>query len=177
MPCGRIHANRMPAPKRKPHNVRGAFRWIVGILRRHAVPFQVGGGFAASLYGSKRKTRDIDILIRPPSLRLILPAVRRYLVFGPDRYRDRHFDAFLATLEIYGTTIDLITECKVRDHHTGTWHLLAGLTQSVRKKVFGHWVSVEAKEKLIKIKKMIGRKKDVEDITAMREDWDLTSVI
>ncbi len=155
-------------PKQKLHNVEGAFRWIVGVLRHHAVPFHVSGGFAASLYGSERKTYDIDILIHPSSLRLILPTVRRHLVFGPDRYRDRHFDAFLATLEIYGTTIDLITECRVRDHRTGRWHLLPGLTQSIRRKVFGHWVAVEAKEKLIRIKKLIGRRKDFRDVAAMQ---------
>ena len=168
MPRGQTPAGKIPAPKRKPQNVESAFRWIVGVLRRHAVPFHVSGGFAASLYGSKRKTYDIDILIHHPSLRLILPTVRRYIIFGPDRYRDRHFDAFLATLEIYGTTIDLIMECRVRDHRTGKWYLLPGLTQSVRKKVFGHWVSIEAKEKLMKIKKMIGRKKDLQDSAAMR---------
>lgn len=149
-------------------DTRRAFRWIVGVFRKHRVPFQITGGCAASLYGSPRTFNDIDILTRPAALPAILPDIKPYLTFGPGRYRDRYFDARMMTLNIYGTAIDVGMECRIRDHRTGRWHRMPGPTRFSRKRVFGLTVPVEAKDKLIKIKQILGRKKDLEDVAAMR---------
>ena len=31
-----------------------ALKWIVGILNKHNIPYRIGGGFAAKMYGSSR---------------------------------------------------------------------------------------------------------------------------
>jgi hypothetical protein len=41
--------------------VGNALRWIIGILDRHNIQYQITGGFAAKLYGSSREVNDIDI--------------------------------------------------------------------------------------------------------------------
>lgn len=38
-----------------------ALKWIVGILSKLEVPYRIGGGFAAHVYGSNRLINDIDI--------------------------------------------------------------------------------------------------------------------
>lgn len=49
-------------------NTEAAFKWIVGLLNKYQILFQITGGFAANLYGSKRELNDIDIDV--PSARI-----------------------------------------------------------------------------------------------------------
>lgn len=61
-----------------------AFKWIVGILEKHDVPFQVTGGLAARVYGSTRALNDIDIDISDDDLDKIFPDVEEHIIFGPN---------------------------------------------------------------------------------------------
>lgn len=150
-------------------NIQRALYWIVGVLRKHKVLFQITGGLAASCYGSPRKFHDIDILISKASLQLILPNIKRRLVFSPAQYRDQHLDSFMAALKIYGVKIDLGTSCRIKNRRTGRWHQTPGLTQPTSwKRLWGLRIPLEPRTKLIKIKRILGRKKDMADIAAMR---------
>lgn len=141
---------------------------MIGVLKKHRASFQLTGGFAASLYGSGRGFHDIDILIRRTSLLSILPDIRQKLAFGPAQYRDRHFDVSLATLKIYSTEIDLVMDCRIRNHRTGAWHKTPGLVGKPSwKRAFGLRVPMEPKAKLIRIKRTLGRRKDIQDVAAM----------
>ena len=79
-----------------------AFRWIVGLLRRRRILFQIFGGLAARAYGATRELADIDIAIPNSRFHEILPDIRRYVTDGPRRYRDRHWDLLLMTLRYAG---------------------------------------------------------------------------
>jgi len=67
---------------------REALHWIVGILRKHKVPFQISGGFAAKLYGATRPLNDIDIDIPDKCLVDVVSDVKKYIIYGPDHYHD-----------------------------------------------------------------------------------------
>lgn len=149
--------------------IRRALRWVVGIFKKRNIPFQITGGLAASCYGSPRSAKDIDILIRRSSLPALLPDMRKYLTFGPARYRDRHFDVFMMTLNIFGTSVDIGMGCRIRNSGTGKWSWTPGLTQPTAwRRLWGLRIPLEPKAKLIRIKRVLGRKKDLEDIAAMR---------
>jgi hypothetical protein len=63
--------------------VRNALRWIIGILDRHNIQYQITGGFAAKLYGSSREVNDIDIDICEKEFQKILSDISHYLIDGP----------------------------------------------------------------------------------------------
>jgi len=84
-----------------------ALRWIVDVLHRHQVPFQITGGCAAKTYGSTRELNDIDIDIPRKDFKKILTAVKPYITFGPQRYKDGKWDVYLMTLNYIGQEIDI----------------------------------------------------------------------
>ena len=100
-----------------------AFFWIIEILRKHNIKFQLSGGFAARLYGATRPLADIDIEMADEGFEKILPEVKEYIVFGPDRYVDETFNVQLLTLKYKGQEIDLSGEKgeKIFDKNTGKW--------------------------------------------------------
>lgn len=73
---------------KKTTNAKKAFRWIVNILKKQKIPFQITGGLAAQVYGSKRRLNDIDIEIPENRFNDILPDVKKYIDFGPAQYID-----------------------------------------------------------------------------------------
>jgi len=66
-----------------------AFKWIITVLRKNKIPFRITGGFAAKIYGSQRELADIDIEIPDSYFDKILPEVKKYIIFGPAKYKDR----------------------------------------------------------------------------------------
>lgn len=57
-----------------------ALRWIVGILNKHQVPYRIGGGFAAHIYGSNRPINDIDISLPGKYFSAIVPLGGIFLI-------------------------------------------------------------------------------------------------
>lgn len=84
-----------------------ALRWIVDILEAHHIQYQIGGGFAAKLYGSPRPLNDIDIDISEKHFQEILPEIKPYITYGPQRYADGKWDLGLITLTYRGQEIDI----------------------------------------------------------------------
>ncbi len=71
-------------------DTEAAFRWIVGLFKKHQIPFQIAGGFAARAYGVQRELHDIDFDIPEADFEKILPEVRPYIIHGPTQYKDDH---------------------------------------------------------------------------------------
>lgn len=88
-------------------SVLKSLRWIIGILNRHHIPFQVTGGLAARLYGGTRPLGDIDLDIPEDRFDEILSEVKPYLYFGPAIYTDDNWKVSLITLNYEGQDIDL----------------------------------------------------------------------
>ncbi|MDE1874372.1 MAG: hypothetical protein KGI04_04650 [Candidatus Micrarchaeota archaeon] len=147
-------------------NTRGAFLWITGIMRRSGINFLIVGGFAAKMYGSKRRLADIDIEIRGRHIERLRPLVSRYITFGPGRYLDRHWDLRLMTLRYRGQTIDVcdIDNEKIFDRLSEKWVRMEDTLSGKRMTIYGTRALVMPKRALVAYKKRLGRGVDLEDV-------------
>ncbi len=147
-----------------------AFSWIIKILRKHAISFQITGGLAARIYGSKRPLADIDIELPDKKILAIQNEVKRHGIYGPKRYRDREFDLLYMTLKYKGQEIDLcgINSQKIFNKQTKKWEKeCPDLAKAKRKKVYQRVVPVTRLEDLTRYKKKIDRAVDRHDLSAL----------
>lgn len=155
-------------------NIEKALKWIVEILQKHNIPFQLTGGFAARLYGSKgfrEGAEDIDIDISESRFGEIMDEVKDYIVKGPERYYDDFFDCNLLTLNYAGRNIDLgdSDDCKIFDKKKNQWvKCESNYAKSKNMEIFGIKVPVIAKEDLIEYKEILGRSDDLEDLKYLK---------
>jgi hypothetical protein len=152
-------------------NTEGAFKWIVELLEKYSIPFQVSGGFAARVYGVDRELADIDIGIPDSRFEELLPEVKDYLIYGPDHYVDEQWDLKLMTLKYEGQEIDIAGRDNIKffDKENDIW--IPGhreLTISEPREVYGIVVPLIPKEALIAYKSKLAREVDLEDIRQLK---------
>ena len=146
-----------------------AFLWIVGILRKHNVPFRISGGMAARAYGSKRALADIDIDIPEEKFDDILPDVKEFMTDAPERFVGNGWDLLIMVLNYHGQAIDISGDkVKIQNPKTSEWTKLDVNFSDVENiEIFGISVPVIKKEKLIAYKKILSRPVDILDIAEL----------
>jgi hypothetical protein len=89
-----------------PHTFE-ALRWFVRVLERHHVRYQIAGGFAARIYGSRRKLNDIDFDISEHDFAVIMPEIASYIKEGPEHLNDGKWDGVFVLHNYKGQEIDI----------------------------------------------------------------------
>jgi hypothetical protein len=84
-----------------------ALQWIVATLNKHKVPYRVGGGMAAHIYGSTRPVQDIDISLPGKYFDKIIPDVKEFIISEPKHYSDEKWDCNTLVLNYHGQEIDI----------------------------------------------------------------------
>lgn len=151
-------------------NTEEALRWIIGILEKHKIPFQITGGFAAKIYGSKRPLNDIDIDILDKDFSKIVGDAQEFIIYGPAHYIDERWDCILMTLDFNGQKIDIsgASSMKICDARTGEWKdMPTDLSKAVSKEIYGRTIPVIPPEDLIDYKSMLAGEHQKEDIRAV----------
>jgi hypothetical protein len=149
-----------------------AFHWIVGILRKHDMPFQLSGGMAAHVYGSGRPINDIDIEVPNARLAELVPDVREFLEEGPFHLVDERWDLDIMVLNYHGQILDMCGDKPVRicDARTGTWcDMPSDLSTARMMTVFGVEIPVVDPEKLADYKVMLAGDHQKIDVAAVQE--------
>ncbi len=148
-------------------DTESALKWIVGIFHKYNIPFRIGGGFAARLYGATRELADIDLGIPEARLYDIIPDVKEYIIYGPKKYLDENWDLLMMTLNYKGQEIDVCacdTE-KVFNQNTKEWeNLSSSLSDVVEKEIYGIKVPVMPIKDLIDYKSKLQREVDLIDV-------------
>lgn len=58
--------------RRMSTKLENGLRWVVSILKKQRIPFQISGGLAAHIYGSKRPLNDIDLDVPEDKMAVLL---------------------------------------------------------------------------------------------------------
>jgi hypothetical protein len=148
-----------------------ALRWIIEIFNRHNVPYRIGGGFAAKMYGSPRPLNDIDFGILEKYFSIILPDISEYITHGPKRYKDAKWDCELITLDYHGQEIDISgTETiKMSNKEKTKWISLDETSETVDMNVEGIDIKVMNPEALVEYKKELDGEHQLVDIEAVEK--------
>ena len=158
----------------KTRDTEGAFKWIINILEKHNIPFQIKGGLASRLYGVERELADIDISIPEENFDELIRDIKDFIIYGPEQYLDKEWDLKLITLRYKGQDIDIAGafEKKNFDKIKKEWiKIPSNFSTSVYMDVYGLKVPVINKEELIAYKKIISRDVDIFDVDALTKNY------
>ena len=114
---------------------------------------------------------DIDIEVPDKFLSKIIPDIKKYLTFGPAKYRDKNFRTYGLAINYKGQIIEISrTDSEnLYDSKRKIWiKSKIDLSKSLKKKVFGIIVSVIRKEDPIHCKETLLREVDKEDLKVLR---------
>ena len=149
---------------------RQALGWIVEVLRRTDVPFQVVGGLAARAYGAKRPLSDLDFYVPTSRLEDVADVTAAYVSRLPSHYKDACWDLTFMKLDYDGRAIELGGAGGARyfDRKAGLWRE-AGICFdfSVERTIFGIRVPVMPRDQLIEYKQRLDRDVDRQDVAEM----------
>lgn len=148
-----------------------ALTWIVGVISRHNVPYQVSGGLAARAYGAQRELADIDIYIPFDTAADVLKDVQPHVVRGPEHFVSDCWDITFVELDYKGQAIELTdSSSNPRVFNSAEHRWLAqriNYDASTPVEVLGTTVAVMPKDELIRYKQALARDTDLADIEEM----------
>ena len=148
-------------------DTRGAFQWIVRLLRANNIPFQITGGLAARSYGSTRPLADIDIDVAEKDIPKIAKLAQDKIIFGPKHFHNKNWDLELMTLKYKGQEIDIggAMNTKIFHHRTKCWVRIPSVIQKAKLGyLYGMRVPIVRKKELIEYKTILGRIVDRDDV-------------
>lgn len=151
-----------------------ALRWIVKILDKHNVPYRIGGGFAAKVYGSPRPLNDIDISMSGKFFPKILPEISKYITHDLEHYLNEKWDCDTLSLEYNGQEIDItdVDTLRMSNKERTKWLIPKELYRKfepMRVTVEGIEVSLLHPRDLVAYKKELDGDHQLVDIKAVEE--------
>ena len=149
-----------------------ALFWIIEILNRHKINYQISGGFAGKIFGSKRELNDIDIDISEKDFKKILPEISSYITYGPDHYLDDKWDLTLITINYKGQEIDISDSdnIKISNKDRTKWiHFPTDFSKALTMNLNGLNIKVINPNNFLQYKKELDGEHQIEDIKAVKD--------
>ncbi len=156
--------------------VMQGLEWITKILDKNKIPYKIGGGFAAKVYGSPRGVNDIDISLSGKYFDIIVPEVFDYITAGPKHYLNEKWDCNTLSVNYNGQDIDMtdVDTLKMTDLKLTKWinvkesRLFDGIITNIN----GVVVSIMDPRDLISYKKELGGEYQLIDIESIQKYLD-----
>jgi len=151
-----------------PQKIGRALGWIVSLLNRHQIPYQIVGGLAAKAYGATRPLVDIDIYIPLEKAQAALEEMKPYIKREPIPWKSDSWDLIFMALEYENIWIeigDVKTGPRFYNRRDGRWEAqVIDFDKSVMIDLYGVEGAVMPKDELLEYKAMLGREVDHVDI-------------
>ena len=149
-----------------------ALKWIVKILNDNKIKFNVSGGLAAYVYGSKRMLVDIDISMSYRDMLKLTKITNEYVIEKPWKLSgiNSNWKCYYMELNYKGISIEMGEAKKAEffNKQSNKWEKFQeGLENSVKKRIFGIIIPVMPKKNLIDYKSKLNRKVDIIDLKNM----------
>jgi hypothetical protein len=135
-----------------------ALQWIIPLLEKNTIPYQISGGFAAHLYGATRPINDIDIDIPEMHIKSLAAKAQKYIVLGPKQFKDKKWDLYLVTLNYHGQEIDIgsAENARIYDEQNGEWAICPANLETALPIIYnGMQLQVVAPKDLVKYKTLL----------------------
>ena len=149
-----------------------ALKWIVVILNKNKIKFNVIGGLAAHAYGSKLRFNDIDLSMNLKDMRKLERLEKKYVILKPwnGTSSNKIWKGYIMKLNFKGILIE-ITEAentKIFDKKKGKYEkFTAGLENSKIKNLLGLKVPIMPKENLVGYKSKLRFPNDLIDLESL----------
>ena len=153
-------------------NTTKALKWIVEMLNEMKIPFQIGGGLAAIIYGVNRPLADIDIALPNKYLPELYEKVKDHITHDLREYKDEKWSATGMTIKYEDQVIDFVGAQgkKIFDEKTSSWiNLENDFSKSEFHEIAGIRVPVVPRNYLVSYKKILLRDVDLEDLKGLKE--------
>lgn len=148
-----------------------ALHWIIEILNKNKIDYQISGGFAGRIFGSKRELHDIDIDISKKDFNKILPEISDYIIYGPNHYIDAKWNLELITLNYNGQEIDISDSDNVlisNKERTKWISFLTDFSKTLEIDLNGINIKVINPNDFMEYKKELDGEHQIEDIEAVK---------
>jgi hypothetical protein len=160
-----------------PQKIGEALSWIVSLLNRYSIPYQICGGTAAKAYGATRPLVDIDIyasLQNSPHFQIFMREVKLYLIREFTPVLTDSWDILYLVLNYQEMQIEIAESTanpRFYNHRDGRWvDQSIDFAASTLIPLYGIEVAVMPKDELLAYKAMLARevdRLDIEQLTAI----------
>ena len=151
-----------------PQKIGEALNWIVSLLNRHAVPYQIVGGLAAKAYGASRPLVDIDIYVPMEKAQAALEEMRAYVIREPLPHLSASWELIYMALSYHGMYIEIgdsSTNPRFYNRRDQRWEPQPiNFANSTIMQLYGVEVNIMPGDELLSYKAMLDREVDHIDI-------------
>jgi hypothetical protein len=138
---------------------------LIATFDRHNIPYQVTGGLAGNIYGSKWRLHDIDIEVSQTDMAKVAELFREYIVRPLFRLVDEEFDLMLLGLCINNIEVEINQSEDAFIFSDGVRIKLdTDLSKAKKIRFLGLDILVQPLDDIIKYKQLLKRNNDVSDL-------------